>query len=83
MFMIISDTTYFINSYGISVFYTVFLYLQMILIMSDKSMMEKKEDRINVIKPTIGMIALIIALDYLGKKSILSIISLSSSTSNI
>ena len=83
MFIINSDTSYFINIYGFSVFYTVFLYLQMILIMSDKSMMENREDRINVIKPTIGMIALLIALDYLGKKDILNIISLSSSTSNI
>lgn len=45
--------------------------------------MESRKDKLNVIKPTIGMIALIIALDYFGKKSILSIISLSSSTSNI
>ena len=83
MFIINSDTSYFINIYGFSVFYTVFLYLQMILIMSDKSMMESKEARMNSIKPTIGMIAFIIALDYLGKKDILNIISLSSSTSNI
>ena len=83
MFIINSDTSYFINIYGFSVFYTVFLYLQMILIMSDKSMMESKEARMNSIKPTIEMIALLIALDYLGKKDILNIISLSSSTSNI
>ena len=45
--------------------------------------MESKEARMNSIKPTIGLIAFIIALDYLGRKGILNIVSLSSSTSNI
>lgn len=76
MFIFTSSTTYFINSYGLSVFYTVLLYIQMILIMSDKSMMENKKDKLNNIKPAIGMIALIIAMDYLGKKGILPITSL-------
>ena len=76
MFIFTSSTTYFINSYGLSVFYTVFLYIQMILIMSDKSMMKNKENKINNIKPALGMIALIIAMDYLGNKGILPTISL-------
>ena len=83
MFIFPSSTTYFINSYGLSVFYTVLLYIQMILIMSDRSMMENKKDKLNNIKPAIGMIALIITMDYLGNKGILPTISLQSSTSNI
>lgn len=82
MFINTSGRIYFINSYGISVFYTVFLYIQMIIILSDKSMMSK-EDKMNNIKPTIEMIALIITMDYLGRKGYLNIVSLSSSTSNI
>lgn len=82
MFINTSGTIYFINSYGISVFYTVFLYIQMIILLSDKSMMSK-EDKMNNIKPTIEMIALIILLDYLGRKGYLNIVSLQSSTSNI
>lgn len=85
MFILLSDdgSEYCINSYGFSVFYTIFLYIQMILIMSDKSMMKNREDKIKNIKPTIEMIALLIILDYIGKKGYFNIVSLSSSTSNI
>ena len=76
MFIFTSSTTYFLNSYGLSVFYTVLLYIQMILIMSDKSMMKNAKDKLDNIKPAMTMIALIIAMDYLGRKGILPTISL-------
>lgn len=83
MFLTTSGTVYFINSYGISVFYTVCLYIQMIILLSDKSMIKTREDKINNTKPEMIATALIIALDYLGKNGYLNIVSLSSSTSNI
>lgn len=76
MFILLSDdgSEYCINSYGFSVLYTIFLYIQMILIMSDKSMMKNREDKIKNIKPTIEMIAFLIMLDYIGKKGYFNIV---------